>query len=84
MGRGAFVMEQFWKEGYESVFYRGTQIAPNNANIPALLQPATLAAEVTYLSHYKPLHAYTLDEVQASDWFKALGIEPFKISRLPQ
>ena len=79
IGRATFCLEVFWTELYEAAF----SLSPASPGTE-LLQPTTKAAELMFTSHYKPLHAFTIDEVQNSDWFKTLGIEPFKISRLSQ
>ena len=78
LGRGGFVMEQYWLECYESVFPPDGAVYENQT-----LLPTSIAAEVTFLCHFKPLHSFALDEIQCSDWFRALGMEPFQISRLP-
>ena len=77
MGRAGFLMEDFWCEAYEAAFDM-SPASPGNVS----LQPTTIAAELMFLCHAKPLHGFTLDEVQNTDWFRALGVEPFKISRL--
>ena len=79
MGKAGFAMESFWADLYESAFDM-SPASPGNES----LQPTTVAAELMFISHAKPLHAFTLDQIQNTDWFKALGIEPFNISRLSQ
>ena len=71
-------MEQFWEDLYAAAF----DLSPGSPGADSL-QPFTTKAELTFVCHSRPLHAFTLDEVQSSDWFRTLGIDPFDVTRLP-